>query len=101
METSKEGNAVFLDRTSRATRGKRMTKLLDDEVEEDELFWNQEALKDEENDIEYEEEGEAVDVFDSDFDEDEPEPDEEGENEPDDRFDTLTLMGSVRLAPYG
>lgn len=31
----------------------------------------------------------------------EPEPDEEGENEPDDRFDTLTLMGSVRLAPYG
>lgn len=24
----------------------RMTKLLDDEVEEDELFWNQEALKD-------------------------------------------------------
>ncbi|XP_015072045.1 SWR1 complex subunit 2 [Solanum pennellii] len=96
METSKEGNAVFLDRTSRATRGKRMTKLLDDEVEEDELFWNQEALKDEENDIEYEEEGEAVDVFDSDFDEDEPEPDEEGENEPDDRTRTkkrLTYPG--------
>ncbi|KAK4720781.1 hypothetical protein R3W88_011014 [Solanum pinnatisectum] len=96
METSKEGNVAFLDRTSRATRGKRMTKLLDDEVEEDELFWNQEALKDEENDIEYEEEGEAVDVFDSDFDEDEPEPDEEGENEPDDRTRTkkrLTYPG--------
>ncbi|XP_009619595.1 SWR1 complex subunit 2 [Nicotiana tomentosiformis] len=87
-ETNKEENAVFLDRSSRATRGKRMTKLLDDELEEDELFWNQEALKDEENDIEYEEEGEAVDVFDSDFDEDEPEPDEEGENEPDDRTRT-------------
>ncbi|XP_055802304.1 SWR1 complex subunit 2 [Solanum dulcamara] len=96
METSKEGNAAFIDRTSRATRGKRMTKLLDDELEEDELFWNQEALKDEENDIEYEEEGEAVDVFDSDFDEDEPEPDEEGENEPDDRTRTkkrLTYPG--------
>lgn len=88
METSNEENAAFLDRASRATRGKRMTKLLDDELEEDELFWNQEALKDEENDIEYEEEGEAVDVFDSDFDEDEPEPDEEGENEPDDRTRT-------------
>ncbi|XP_009771926.1 SWR1 complex subunit 2 [Nicotiana tabacum] len=87
-ESNKEENAVFLDRSSRATRGKRMTKLLDDELEEDELFWNQEALKDEENDIEYEEEGEAIDVFDSDFDEDEPEPDEEGENEPDDRTRT-------------
>jgi hypothetical protein len=46
METSKESEAhVFLDRTTRPTRGKRMTKLLDEEVEEDELFWNQEALK--------------------------------------------------------
>ncbi|KAK4371355.1 hypothetical protein RND71_010830 [Anisodus tanguticus] len=96
METSKEENVTFLNRTSRATRGRRMTKLLDDELEEDELFWNQEALKDEENDIEYEEEGEAVDVFDSDFDEDEPEPDEEGENEPDDRERT-----KKRLIPPG
>lgn len=47
METSKEPEApVFLDRTSRATRGKRMNKLLDEELEEDELFWNQDALKD-------------------------------------------------------
>lgn len=52
METSTEQDQeqeeahVFLDRTSRPTRGKRMTKLLDDEIEEDELFWNQEALKD-------------------------------------------------------
>lgn len=53
-----------------------MTKLIDDELEEDELFWNQEALKDEEDDDNYQEEGEAVDEFDSDFDEDEPEPDE-------------------------
>ncbi|XP_060184626.1 SWR1 complex subunit 2 isoform X2 [Lycium barbarum] len=96
MENSKEENVAFLDRTSRATRGKRMTRLLDDELEEDELFWNQEALKDEENDIEYEEEGEAVDVFDSDFDEDEPEPDDEGEKEPDERERT-----KKRLIPPG
>lgn len=88
---------VFLDRTSRASRGKRMTKLLDDEVEEDELFWNQDALKEEENDVEYEEEREVADVFDSDFDEDEPEADEEGENEPDERTRTkkkLTYPGN-------
>lgn len=77
METSQEDAPVFLDRRSRATRGKRMTNLLDDEVEQDELFWNQEALKDEENDDNYEEEPEVADVFDSDFDEDEPDPDEE------------------------
>ncbi|KAL0321942.1 UNVERIFIED_CONTAM: SWR1 complex subunit [Sesamum calycinum] len=87
MGTSKEEAQQhgFLDRASRATRGKRMTKLLDDEIEEDEVFWNQDALKEEENDEEYEEEGEVADVFDSDFDEDEPEADEEVENEPDER----------------
>ncbi|KAL7243018.1 hypothetical protein ACSBR1_015430 [Camellia fascicularis] len=47
----------------------RMNKLLDDENEEDETFWNQEALKEEENDENYEER-EVVDVFDSDFDDD-------------------------------
>ncbi|KAI3458719.1 hypothetical protein Pfo_015382 [Paulownia fortunei] len=90
METNKEEaqQHVFLDRATRATRGKRMTKLLDEEIEEDELFWNQDALKEEENDAEYEEEGEAADVFDSDFDEDEPEADEEVENEPDERTRT-------------
>lgn len=70
MEAGKEEaqQHVFLNRASRASRGKRyaesisvrcgvfvfeshrisfgrMTKLLDDEVEEDEVFWNQEALK--------------------------------------------------------
>ncbi|KAK8629068.1 hypothetical protein V6N13_077925 [Hibiscus sabdariffa] len=88
METGKEGTTVFLDRTSRSTRGRRMTKLLDDEVEEDELFWNQEAFKEEENDSNYDEEPEVADVFDSDFDEDEPEPDEEVENEADERVRT-------------
>ncbi|KAK6136095.1 hypothetical protein DH2020_030200 [Rehmannia glutinosa] len=90
METSKEEaqQHAFLDRAARPTRGKRMTKLLDEENEEDELFWNQDALKEDENDVEYEEEGEVADVFDSDFDEDEPEADEEGENEPDERTKT-------------
>ncbi|KAK4256411.1 hypothetical protein QN277_009281 [Acacia crassicarpa] len=82
MESSdKDETPVFLDRTSRATRGKRMTKLLDEEFEEDEVFWNQDALKEEENDDNYEEEPEVADEYDSDFDDDEPEPDEEGEND--------------------
>lgn len=85
MEGTKDENAIFLDRTSRATRGKRMTKLLDEEIEEDELFWNQDALKEEEVDENYQEEAEIVDVFDSDFEDDESEPDEETANEPDDR----------------
>ncbi|KAJ8449209.1 hypothetical protein Cgig2_021673 [Carnegiea gigantea] len=87
MESSKdEEQRGFLDRASRATRGKRMNKLLDDEIEEDEAFWNQDALREEENDEEYEEEPEVADEFDSDFDEDEPEPDdEEAENDAVDR----------------
>ncbi|KAL8241523.1 hypothetical protein R6Q59_014877 [Mikania micrantha] len=84
MEPDKE-DVVFLDRSSRATRGKRMTKLVDDEIEEDDEFWNQDALKEEEDDTNYVEEADVADVFDSDFDEDEPEPEEEAENEPDDR----------------
>ncbi|KAI3809308.1 hypothetical protein L1987_25279 [Smallanthus sonchifolius] len=84
MESDKE-DVVFLDRSSRATRGKRMTKLVDDEIEEDDEFWNQDALKEEEDDTNYVEEADVVDVFDSDFDEDEPEPEKEAENEPDDR----------------
>ncbi|CAN6566790.1 unnamed protein product [Malus baccata var. baccata] len=81
MEVPKdEPPAVFLDRTSRATRGKRMTKLLDEEIEEDEMFWNQEALKEDEDDGNYEAEPEVADEFDSDFDEDEPDPDEGAEN---------------------
>ncbi|XAR60236.1 hypothetical protein NMG60_11033512 [Bertholletia excelsa] len=85
METGKEEEPAFLERASRVTRGKRMTKLLDEEVEDDELFWNQDALKEEDNDENYEEEPEVADVFDSDFDDDEPEPDEEIENETDER----------------
>ncbi|EOY25737.1 PREDICTED: SWR1 complex subunit 2 isoform X2 [Theobroma cacao] len=89
METGKEEEThVFLDPASRPTKGKRMTKLLDEEAEEDELFWNQEAFKEEDNDANYEEELEVADVFDSDFDEDEPEPDDEAENETEERVRT-------------
>ncbi|XP_006659017.1 SWR1 complex subunit 2 [Oryza brachyantha] len=68
---------VLLDRASRATRGKRITKLLEDEAEQDDVFWNQDALKEEENDDNYEEEQDAGDEFDSDFGEDESEPDDD------------------------
>ncbi|XP_077235693.1 DNA binding protein SWC2 isoform X2 [Tasmannia lanceolata] len=84
MAASKD-ESIVLQHSSRATRGKRMTKLLDEEIEEDEQFWNQDALKDEEDDVNYQEEVEVADVFDSDFDEDEPEPDDEVENVADDR----------------
>lgn len=100
MDNSDDKESVFLDRASRGTRGKRLTKLLDEENEEDELFWNQEALKDEEHDDNYEEEGEVADEFDSDFDEDEPEPDAEGEKEPDERGQTKKrLIPPGKIAP--
>lgn len=68
---------AIMDRPIRATRGKRMSKLLDEELETDEQFWGQDAFREEENDVLYQDEGEVADEFDSDFDDDEPEPDEE------------------------
>ncbi|KAJ0078599.1 hypothetical protein Patl1_24386 [Pistacia atlantica] len=64
------------------------------EEKEDELFWNQDALKEEENNDNYVEEAEVADQFDSYFDEDEPEPDEEGENDAEER----TVRKSTRTA---
>ncbi|KAK8959076.1 hypothetical protein KSP40_PGU001474 [Platanthera guangdongensis] len=81
-----DGQLLLLERASRATRGKRMTKLLDEEIEDDELFWNQDALKDEENDDNYEEEQEVPDEFDSDFEDAEPEQDDEAENPAEERL---------------
>ncbi|XP_064987744.1 SWR1 complex subunit 2-like isoform X2 [Musa acuminata AAA Group] len=77
--TESEEEPVLLERSARLTRGKRMSKLLDNAIEQDEIFWNQDALKEEENDENYEEEVEAADEFDSDFNDDEPDPDEETE----------------------
>ncbi|GLJ50577.1 hypothetical protein SUGI_1077400 [Cryptomeria japonica] len=77
MATKEETPVQILDRSMRKTRGKRMSNLVDDELETDEQFWGQEAFKEEDNDDEYEQEGDAVDEFDSDFDDDEPVADEE------------------------
>ncbi|CAM0910656.1 unnamed protein product [Alopecurus aequalis] len=72
---------VLLDRAARATRGKRITKLVEEEVEHDEAFWGQEALKEEEEDDNYQEEKDTSDDADSDFSEPEPEPDGDPEKE--------------------
>ncbi|GJN39938.1 hypothetical protein PR202_gb29092 [Eleusine coracana subsp. coracana] len=84
--TGDDEEPVLLDRASRTTRGKRITKLLEDEIEQDEVFWNQDALKDEEHDDNYEEEQDAGDEFDSDFGEDESEPDDDPEKEVQERL---------------
>lgn len=76
-----EQEPVLLERSARTSRGQRMNKLVDEDNEQDELFWNQDALIEEENDANYEEEGEVADEFDSDFDDDEPDLDDEDENE--------------------
>ncbi|TKY59739.1 SWR1 complex subunit 2 [Spatholobus suberectus] len=88
MEERSGEDIVLRDRASRATRGKRLTKLLDEEIQEDELFWNQDALREDDEDDNYQEEPEIADEFDSDFDEDEPEPDEEepDKNDADERM---------------
>lgn len=62
---------------TRTTRGNRMGKMVTDEGDEE--FWNQEALKEEENDEVYETESEPDDVVDADFDEEEEEEASEDE----------------------
>ncbi|KMZ60298.1 SWR1 complex subunit 2 [Zostera marina] len=79
---------VLLDRSSRKTRGKRIKNLIDEEIEQDDQFWNQDALKEDEDDTNYVEEGGGADEFDSDFNEDEPDPDEGGEKDVDERVKT-------------
>ncbi|KAJ0014467.1 hypothetical protein Pint_21348 [Pistacia integerrima] len=72
------------------------------EEKEDELFWNQDALKEEENNDNYVEEAEVADQFDSYFDEDEPEPDEEGENDTEERQaerDTIRAALQATMKP--
>ncbi|KAL2653335.1 hypothetical protein R1flu_021463 [Riccia fluitans] len=81
----KMSTQALLQRSARASRGKRLSKLLEDELEADEEFWNQKAFQEEAEDNEYEAEPEEADVFDSDFDEDEPEEDEGDEYEGDRR----------------
>eukprot|EP00250_Pteridium_aquilinum_P005415 c15507_g1_i1 orf=127-1680(+) len=90
-----EGAAVFLERSRRATRGKRLTKLLDDETEADEEFWGQDAFREIAEDVEYEAEEDVVDEFDSDFDEDEANVEEEAPE------DEVERVKKKRLLPPG
>ncbi|KAF0711517.1 Aste57867_5211 [Aphanomyces stellatus] len=60
---------------NRASRGSRINKLLGEEAEADEAFWNHEVWNEDE-DEDYSSEAEEEDVVDSDFDEDEN-PDED------------------------
>ena len=55
------------DLPSRSTRGKRMTELVGEEKEKDEVFWKQSMFQEAESDEEYQQESEKEDVFDNDF----------------------------------
>eukprot|EP00252_Welwitschia_mirabilis_P006973 TRINITY_DN17945_c0_g2_i1.p1 TRINITY_DN17945_c0_g2~~TRINITY_DN17945_c0_g2_i1.p1 ORF type:complete len:491 (-),score=144.70 TRINITY_DN17945_c0_g2_i1:314-1786(-) len=81
MASMEDPTPLILERSTRSTRGKRMSKIMGEELEHDEQFWGQDAFREEDNDDDYYEEGEAVDEFDSDFDDDEPEQDEETQDE--------------------
>eukprot|EP00271_Cylindrocystis_brebissonii_P006277 TRINITY_DN18991_c0_g1_i1.p1 TRINITY_DN18991_c0_g1~~TRINITY_DN18991_c0_g1_i1.p1 ORF type:complete len:344 (-),score=99.27 TRINITY_DN18991_c0_g1_i1:771-1802(-) len=67
---------------ARSTRGQRVTHLVEDDLEADEEFWNQEAFQEAAEDNEYETEGDEADEFDSDFSdaEDVDEPEEGAED---------------------
>ena len=73
--------ALALQRESRATAGKRMRALMEEEAEEDEAFWGQDFFKDEEaGDEEYETESNvSEDRVDSDFDDDVSSGDDSGD----------------------
>mmetsp|Transcript_16801 Transcript_16801/g.23376 ORF Transcript_16801/g.23376 Transcript_16801/m.23376 type:complete len:373 (-) Transcript_16801:69-1187(-) len=87
---------------SRASRGKRMSALLDEENEADESFWNQEYFKEEAEDTVYEQQEEEEDVVDDDFDLPEndvfePEEDEEAAK----KSDRQPKKKSVYVDPKG
>ncbi|GBG63650.1 hypothetical protein CBR_g38961 [Chara braunii] len=63
---------------ARSTRGKRLTKVVvEEELQADEAFWNQDAFQDDDVDDGYKTEEEVVDEFDSDFDASEPDGDDD------------------------
>eukprot|EP00898_Chlorokybus_atmophyticus_P003376 jgi/Chlat1/4039/Chrsp26S04091 len=80
----------------RATRGKRMHAVMQEDQDADDEFWNQDALLEDEQDDEYEEEEVPEDVVDSDFDESESEEDDETPDE-----DTERRKPRRTLAPPG
>ncbi|GAQ86495.1 DNA-binding protein [Klebsormidium nitens] len=78
---SGDGPSVRLP--ARATRGKRLNKLIEEEDDADKAFWGQDAFNEEDQE-EYVSEEEEQDVFDSDFDDDE-DMEDDGEEEADER----------------
>ncbi|GMH46036.1 hypothetical protein BSKO_14000 [Bryopsis sp. KO-2023] len=71
------------DLPSRASRGKRLQRVVGEELDADEDFWGQEFFKEETKDECYETESQSEDIPDSDFDDPEDDfDDEEGEVEP-------------------
>ncbi|CAL8468860.1 g8401 [Coccomyxa elongata] len=85
---------------NRATRGRRLEKLLEDEDSADEEFWNQEFFQEEKADEEYATESSEASEADSDFEESEESSDEEGE-EVDERTKRKTLKppGAAKKPP--
>ncbi|KYN94290.1 YL1 nuclear protein, putative [Plasmodium reichenowi] len=80
---------IALELPQRKNRGKNMKKLIGEDLEKDEQFWNDSIWEEEEIDEEYvnsEGEDEYIDITDSDFDDDEDnEEDEEEEVEDDEQ----------------
>ncbi|GAB67944.1 YL1 nuclear protein [Plasmodium cynomolgi strain B] len=75
---------IALEMPKRKNRGKNLKKLIGEDLEKDEKFWNDSIWEEEEVDEEYvnsEGEEEYIDVTDSDFDDDEDEVDDDDEEE--------------------
>lgn len=85
LESSPEPEARILPK--RATRGNKMTAVMEEEDEADQEFWGQDFFAEEERDTDWESSGDEVkDTVDSDFDKSEDEgDDEEGKDEPRER----------------
>ncbi|EWC73558.1 hypothetical protein C923_05761 [Plasmodium falciparum UGT5.1] len=78
---------IALELPQRKNRGKNMKKLIGEDLEKDEQFWNDSIWEEEEIDEEYvnsEGEDEYVDITDSDFDDDEDNEEDEEEEVDDD-----------------
>ncbi|ANQ10106.1 YL1 nuclear protein [Plasmodium coatneyi] len=75
---------IALEMPKRKNRGKNLKKLIGEDLEKDEKFWNDSIWEEEEVDEEYvnsEGEEEYIDVTDSDFDDDEDEVEDDDEEE--------------------
>eukprot|EP00698_Gefionella_okellyi_P022525 TRINITY_DN7485_c0_g1_i1.p1 TRINITY_DN7485_c0_g1~~TRINITY_DN7485_c0_g1_i1.p1 ORF type:complete len:348 (-),score=78.70 TRINITY_DN7485_c0_g1_i1:151-1194(-) len=69
MEASTADDRVqILDKTSRANRGKRMNKLIGEELDADEAFWGQSIFAETLSDDEFDSDQDEEDVVDADFD---------------------------------